>query len=181
MVINNYNAIGGTTVSGDYDGENNMCGTTRINATPSDTEIITIMGGSNDWSQQSQGDGIPIGEMTDIKIGEDKTLDTITFTGCYKLMLNRLYNQCPNARIFILEQTYRYLEETDRTTPLDKFRKRTLEIAYEYGYPVIYTYQKCGFNEMNYTTFYTDIIHPKAEGQKRIIEVVKSAMLSTIQ
>lgn len=182
MVINNYNAIGGTTVSGAYDGTTNMCGTTRIQATPSDTEIITIMGGSNDWSQQSQGDGIPLGDMTDIKIGEDKILDRITFTGCYKLMLNRLYRQCPNAQIFILEQTYRYLEDTDRAIPLDAFRKRTLEIAYEYGYPVIHMKQKCGFNEMNYENYYIDVIHPNGTtGRKRIIEVVKSGILSTIQ
>ncbi len=182
MVINNYNAIGGTTVSGAYDGTTNMCGTTRIQATPSNTEIITIMGGSNDWSQQSQGSGIPLGEMTDIKIGEDKVLDRITFTGCYKLMLNRLYKQCPNAQIFILEQTYRYLEDTDRVIPLDDFRKRTLEIAYEYGYPVIHMKQKCGFNEMNYEDYYIDVIHQnRTTGRKRIIEVVKSGILSTIQ
>nr|WP_302661375.1 GDSL-type esterase/lipase family protein [uncultured Clostridium sp.] len=182
MVVNNYNAIGGTTVSGAYDGTTNMCGTTRIQATPSDTEIITIMGGSNDWSQQSQGSGIPLGDMTDIKIGEDKVLDRITFTGCYKLMLNRLYRQCPNAQIFILEQTYRYLEDTDRAIPLDDFRKRTLEIAYEYGYPVIHMKQKCGFNEMNYEDYYIDVIHPNGTtGRKRIIEVVKSGILSTIQ
>ena len=182
MVVNNYNAIGGTTVSGAYDGTTNMCGTTRIQATPSDTEIITIMGGSNDWSQQSQGSGILLGDMTDIKIGEDKVLDRITFTGCYKLMLNRLYRQCPNAQIFILEQTYRYLEDTDRAIPLDDFRKRTLEIAYEYGYPVIHMKQKCGFNEMNYEDYYIDVIHPNGTtGRKRIIEVVKSGILSTIQ
>ena len=182
MVINNYNAIGGTTVSGAYDGTTNMCGTTRIQATPADTEIITLMGGSNDWSQQSQGNGIPLGTMSDIKIGEDRVLDKITFTGCYKLMLNRLYRQCPNAQIFILEQTYRYLEDTDRTIPLDAFRKRTLEIAYEYGYPVIHMKQKCGFNEMNYQDYYIDVIHPNGTtGRKRIIEVVKSGILSTIQ
>ena len=182
MIVNNYNAIGGTTVSGPYDGTTNMCGTTRIQATPTDTEIITLMGGSNDWSQQSQGNGIPLGTMSDIKIGEDRVLDKITFTGCYKLMLNRLYRQCPNAQIFILEQTYRYLEDTDRTIPLDAFRKRTLEIAYEYGYPVIHMKQKCGFNEMNYQDYYIDVIHPNGTtGRKRIIEVVKSGILSTIQ
>lgn len=182
MVINNYNAIGGTTVSGAYDGTTNMCGTTRIQATPSDTEIITIMGGSNDWSQQSQGSGIPLGDMTDIKIGEDKVLDRITFTGCYKLMLNRLYRQCPNAQIFILEQTYRYLEETDRAVPLEEFREKTRQISYEYGYPLIQMKQKCGFNEMNYQDYYIDIIHPNSTtGRKRIIEVVKSGILSTIQ
>ena len=182
MIINNYNAIGGTTVSGAYDGATNMCGTTRINATPIDTDIITIMGGANDWSQQSQGNGIPVGELTDIKIAEDKKLDEITFCGCYKLMLNRLYKRCPNAQIFILEQTYRYLEETDRVVPLEEFREKTRQISYEYGYPLIQMKQKCGFNEMNYQDYYIDIIHPNSTtGRKRIIEVVKSGILSTIQ
>ena len=182
MVINNYNAIGGTTVCGAYDGESNMCGTTRIEATPSDTEIITIMGGSNDWSQQSQGDGIPVGDLDDCTIGSTDTLSNITFAGCYQLMLNRLYAQCPNAQVFILEQTYRYLEETDRTVPLETFREMTRKIAYKYGYPIIYTYQKSGINEMNYQDFYSDVIHPyKALGQKRLIEVIKSGLLSVIR
>ena len=57
-----------------------------------------------------------------------------------------------------------------------------LEIAYEYGYPVIHMKQKCGFNEMNYENYYIDVIHPNSTtGRKRIIEVVKSGILSTIQ
>ena len=175
MVINSYNAIGGTTISGDYDGINNMCSTTRINAVPTNTEIITIMGGSNDWSQQ-----IELGDLDDCKIGSVQELNKTTFCGCYKLMLNRLYNRCPNAIIFILEQPYRYLENTDRNIPLDNYRQKTREIAYEYCYPLIKTYQNCGINQMNYSTYLEDVVHPNKLGQNRIVQVVKNKMLNCI-
>lgn len=195
MVIFSYNAIGGTTLckntlNAETGNSTWMYSDARINAIPTDTEVITLMCGANDWSQQSYKDTwdtttgkLTVGTVNDLALGDTTppAKDTLTFAYGLQYMLNRIYERCPNARVFLLENTYRYLENTDRETPLEAWRDMVRQIGYKNGYPVLKTYANAGINEMNYTTYLSDIIHPNAAGQKRLVEVIKSGMLSIVR
>lgn len=151
-------------------GGSKVCGTSadamwtdaRINAIPEDTELITILAGTNDH------DG------TD-NIGEWGSTDTNTFYGAYCTMLDKMYARCPNARIVILTDLWKHYE-IYKGTNLEDYRVAERKIAYEYGYPLLDTKQLCGFNEANKTTFFASdngvYIHVNETGGKRLAEVV---------
>ena len=167
MVLIYDNGRAGTTVS--MFRENAMSSDERINLIPLETEVITIMGGSNDWGAYS----IKLGESSDCAIGDLTENDkTLTFWGAYKLMLNKIYNRVPNAYVIILEQPFRAnMTPTKEGKVLDDFRKATRDIAYEYGYPVVKTYTNAFINQMNYTNFLRDVVHPNDYGAEHLANV----------
>lgn len=132
----------------------------RIDKIPNDTELITVMGGSNDWSV-----GTPIGEIS------DKTNET--FFGAYQIMLDKIKKRIPDAQIIILLPPFRD-QEGDmiiKGQKLEDFRDATVEIAEEYDYPVINT-MDAGINQSNYTEYLMDVVHPNEAGGDKIADVV---------
>ena len=164
------NGVYGTTVS--MARENAMSSDGRINIIPLDTDVITIMGGSNDWGAYN----ILVGNIDDCAMGDvTETENTLTFMGAYQLMLNKLYKRLPNARIVIFEQPFRAnMTPTAEGKVLDDFRKATREIAYKYGYPLIKTYQNAGINQLNYQSYLRDVVHPNDKGVLRLSEIIIS-------
>jgi lysophospholipase L1-like esterase len=171
-MVHTNRGVGSTRVSGESfvtEGgvtKYSMCSDTRIATIPIDTEIITVMGGSNDWSV-----GAAIGTMS-------SPMDNTTFYGAYRLMLDKIYVRVPNARVVILIPPYR---DSESTTPingyyLEDYRKAIREIAYYYGYQTIDLKAACGINQANKSTFLMDVVHPNDAGGKRIAEVVIGAL-----
>ena len=145
--------MGGETTS--------MCTDTRVNLVPLDTEVVTIMGGANDWA----GQGMPLGNLNDEPTHE-------TFYGAYQLLIKKLYNRIPNLRIIILQQTYRAdAKANSHALEFDDYRKATEKIAYKFGLPFLRIYEKAGMNAITYKDFLQDIVHPNFEGQKRIANI----------
>jgi lysophospholipase L1-like esterase len=133
----------------------------RINTIPTDTQLITIFGGRNDYGQN-----VPLGAITD-------TVDT-TFYGALQIMINKIHTRIPNARKVILIPIYSSDDGTVNSVgkTFDDYRNAIKQIAYLYGYPVIDLKANTGINKLNSTAYLSDGIHPNDAGGQRIAEVV---------
>lgn len=90
--------IGGSTVA---NGSNPMYKRyTKINV---DSDIISVMGGVNDW-----GSG-----HNYVQIGSIDDSDGTTFYGGYNLLIEGLKKDYPNAFIFLITPTYRRVRESN--------------------------------------------------------------------
>ncbi|MBQ9374997.1 MAG: hypothetical protein IJU04_01485 [Ruminococcus sp.] len=163
--VNNPTAIPGSTVTkygnGDTTREDYMCSTARVNAIPQDSEVILIMGGTNDYNAT-------IGTL------DGDHVET-TFYGALQLMLDRIYARCPNADIFLCEMPYK-LNETG--IPHFEQRQQAIrDVAYKYGYPLLNTRAE-GVNELNYTIYRQDGVHPNEAGRERLASLFAGQMKS---
>ena len=161
--INTNCGIGGTTLGGTS--TNAMWQDVRVNAIPLDTEVLFIMGGSNDWAQN-------------IAIGTIKDADNTTFMGAYKILLNKIYARIPNVEIIIMTQPFngsdmRYdgTEVNSKGHVINDYRKATREIANRFGLPIVETIE-AGINNFNKSLYIPDEVHPNAEGGKLIASVI---------
>ena len=88
--------ISGTTIA-DYtnlvDKNSIMCSDTRINAITDRSDLITVMGGTNDWVNN-----VPLGTISDTSI--------LTFYGAYKQMLEKLITRFPTKKICCFTPPY---------------------------------------------------------------------------
>ena len=147
-----------------------MCTDVRVNLIPLETEVITILGGCNDWA----GQGLTLGNI-------DSPHEHNTFYGAYQLMLDKIYARLPNVEIVLLEIIYRKDEETLATAEgkkMNDYRQAVRDIGYKYGLPVLKTYQNCGINNHNQNLYLADGVHPNLVGQRKIADVCISGMYS---
>lgn len=148
--------VGGTTVAG----TSGMCSDARVSAIPIETELLIIMGGSNDWSQN-----IVMGTI-------NSTHDTTTFYGGFQLWLDKLYARLPNVRVVIMIPPFRKdMYANSLGLVLEDYRVAIANIAHKYGYPTI-NLLDAGINQLNATTYLSDVVHPNTIGGKRIAEVI---------
>lgn len=80
--------VSGSRISGTHSEVNAMCQDARINAIPSDVDLITLMGGTNDWAQS-----IPLGAI-------DST-DPTTFNGALNTFAQKAFARWPTKRIAV--------------------------------------------------------------------------------
>lgn len=85
--------IGGTKISGSSVDANAMCQDTRINAIPINVDLITLMGGTNDWAQNT-----PLGTIT--------STDPTTFYGALNTFAQKAFARWPAKRIAIATTPY---------------------------------------------------------------------------
>lgn len=115
----------------------------RIDCIPSDTDVILIMGGTNDMPS-----GVPIGEL---KFGID--YDTTTFKGALAETVKRVQTKLPNAQVVLMTCIYNTKNDI---TPYNKAIK---EVADELGLHYIDTHA-CGINRFNANEKLRDGTHP---------------------
>ena len=142
-----------------------MSNNSRIDAIPLDADIITIMGGTNDWASRRQ-----IGTLDDVT--------TETFIGGYKHLIERLMSRIPNARIIIMSPPFGYYntgvgsEEVNGIgIKLSSYIEASELIAKHYKLPFINMYQDLGINKFNKDNFMhvEDLqVHPNSNGGKRV-------------
>lgn len=92
LLHSNYGS-GGTKISGDSSSATAMCQDTRINAIPESADLITLMGGTNDWAQN-----VPLGD-------EDST-DPEEFFGALNTFAQKAFTRWPEKRIVIATTPY---------------------------------------------------------------------------
>jgi lysophospholipase L1-like esterase len=146
----------------------------RINALSNDSDLYLVMGGTNDWSNNTL-------------LESGNKLDTTTFKGAYRVLLEKLITKFPNKHVAIMTTPYGKVPNragwTDQTGIVNNngfstrdYAKACREVAGEYGIPVIDIDANTFFNKINLTQFVTDetnmIVHPNANGAKRIAEIV---------
>lgn len=181
--------ISGTRISGNIN--NAMWQNSRINALPLNTDVLTIMGGTNDSSAS-----VDIG---DISITNH---DTNTFVGAYNVLISKLlykfYNLSSgkysdiNYSGLIKSATFKDIVIYIMTPPfnantqysgensarLKAIADATKDVAKMWGIPCIDIYYNSGINTENVNALLQDGINPNNLGAKKIASVVINEMKS---
>ena len=160
--------LGGSCVTGETDNTvAPMTDSARINSIDTDTDIITVMGGTNDFDYCAD-----IGTIDALQ----ESYNEATFMGSLASIVKKLQARCPNARIILMslvnsrgvtgqnsdnQQVSRY-----GFTPYD-FAKATKEVAEWLSVDYIDTWS-CGINQLNRAKYISDSVHPNDEGGKMI-------------
>lgn len=181
--------IGGTRISGNIN--NAMWQNNRINALPVDTDVLTIMGGTNDSASS-----VNIG---DISITNH---NTNTFVGAYNVLISKLLYKFYNLSIgkysdinysgLIKSATFKDIVIYIMTPPfnantqysgensarLKAIADATKDVAKMWGIPCIDIYYNSGINTENVNALLQDGINPNNLGAKKIASVVVNEMKS---
>lgn len=181
--------ISGTRISGNIN--NAMWQNNRINALPLDTDVLTIMGGTND-------------SATSVNIGDISITnhDTNTFVGAYNVLISKLlykfYNLSSgkysdiNYSGLIKSVTFKDIVIYIMTPPfnantqysgensarLKAIADATKDVAKMWGIPCIDIYYNSGINTENVNDLLQDGINPNNLGAKKIASVVVNEMKS---
>lgn len=169
--------VGGRTISDDTDC---MAVQTQINTINNNPDVIFVMGGVNDWAQNTA-------------LGSVDSTDITEFCGGLNLMYERLLTTFPNARIIAMTPSYgEFLNDgADRgwtsgiTNPLGystrEYAQSVRDVAARWSLPVIDVAANEGVNTVNIATYRKNdgaLLHPNDDGGKRIAEVVLSFLRS---
>lgn len=164
--------VGGATVTQVNSSTNHMSGDTRIETIPTDSDVILVFGGHNDWSYASIA-------MGDIKT--DALSESTSFKSAFGLMLKKIQARCPNAKIITMTPVGGRTEEESvnqdkqfyiRNLCMTDFANAVKEVSAYYGIPCIDINANSGINTLNHTTYIADLIHPNVEGGKLIANEV---------
>ena len=164
--------VGGTTVTQINSSTNHMSGDTRIETIPTDSDVVLVFGGHNDWSNASIN-------MGDIKT--DALSESTSFKSAFGLMLKKIQTRCPNAKIITMTPVGGRTEEAStnqdkqfyiRDLCMSDFANAVKEVSAYYGIPCIDINANSGINTLNHTTYIADLIHPNLEGVKLIANEV---------
>lgn len=165
--------IGGSRVSGTADDA--MWKDARINAIPTDSDVVLFNGGMNDW-------------IANAPLGDEDSTDTTTFYGALNIIAEKLIARVPNALIFWMTTTFgMYPNKTNAgdLTTYD-YGRAIKTVAEKYSFPCIDLHALCGWNQYNVSTFVngetsggnTVYIHPNENGGKKISTAICSVLES---
>lgn len=181
--------VSGTSISGTIN--NAMWQNSRINALPLDTDVLTIMGGTNDSASS-----VNIG---DISITNH---DTNTFVGAYNVLISKLLYKFYNLSsgkysdinysgliksvkfkdivIYIMTPPFNANTQYsgENSARLKAIADATKDVAKMWGIPCIDIYYNSGINTENVNALLQDGIHPNNLGAKKIASVVVNGMKS---
>ena len=168
--------VGGTTVTRVNNSTNHMSGDTRINTIPTDSDVILIFAGHNDWSYAS----ISMGNLK-----TDTLSESTSFKSAFALMIKKIQARCPNARLITMTPVGGRTENASsnqdkqfyiRDLCMTDFANAVKEVSSYYGIPCIDVNANCGINTLNHTTYIADLIHPNEVGGKLIANEVINGM-----
>ena len=143
---------------------------TRISALPTDADVITIMGGTNDY-----GSDVPIGD-----IPTTTPYDKTTFIGALCETIKLIQTQCPTALIVIMSNiggrgTAGVSGEIPPRNTIglasSDYALAAEKVADFMGVPFIDVH-RCGINPINRTLYIEDSVHPNEAGVKLIARKV---------
>ena len=181
--------VSGTRISGNIN--NAMWQNNRINALPLDTDVLTIMGGTNDSAAS-----VNIG---DISITNH---DTNTFVGAYNVLISKLLYRFYNLSsgkysdinysgliksakfkdivIYIMTPPFNANTQYsgENSSRLKAIADATKDVAKMWGIPCIDIYYNSGINTENVNVLLQDGINPNDLGAKKIASVIVNGMKS---
>lgn len=150
----------------------------RLETIPTDADIVTIFGGTNDW-----GNNATLGTIDDT--------ETSTFYGAYKHILEWIATNRPNAKVITMTPLKRYYRgsgttwvnaQTTRNSKgnlLQDYARAVKEVSDLYAVPCVDLHNDSGLNpvlEIVRTKFMGDGLHPTAEGNKRMYPIILDKM-----
>lgn len=146
----------------------------RLNTIPTDTDVIVIFGGTNDW-----GNNATLGTISDT--------GSSSFYGAYKYMLEWFAINRPNAKILTMTPLKRYFRgntttwtnaQTTRNNKgqlLQDYVRAVKEVSEMYAIPCVDLHNESGLNpvlEIVRTKYMGDGLHPTAEGNKKMYPII---------
>ena len=139
----------------------------RVNGIPTDSDIITIMAGTND--------NLAAGTVDDYAEN--------TFMGYYRRMIDLVSARCPKAKIVLVIFPKFGSEYNSATKTLtsagilrQSYRDMTRLLAQKYGYNLIDMQSASNFQNMS-QFLGADLTHPTADGQKYWAKIFKGQFL----
>lgn len=143
-------------------------------------DIVTVMGGINDWGYDGSGDK---STYNAINIGDTSyPFDLKTFKGALSNIIYYLSTNYPNLRIVVMSppDTRGSAAGQNDTTKLVNalgltsydFAKAAKDVADYYGCYFIDLYGESGINNFNHAIFSDDGIHPNDAGAKKMAEII---------
>ena len=163
--------VGGATIANN--GVTSMSEGTRIAAMPIDADLVSVMGGTNDWAQN-----IPLGL-------EDSANDT-EFYGAVNRTIEQLLAKYPVKRIFFMTtpygEFYDFASRSWSSADVNNAGLSTKDYADAiknrcefYKIPYVDIHNESGINSFNISSYVVDdggFIHPNDIGAERISKLV---------
>lgn len=138
----------------------------RVTDIPSDSDLITVFAGTNDWGRN----------LTTLGTFSDTTKST--FYGALKLSLEGIINKFPTKKIGVItpipRNTYRNPNTAGET--LEQYRNAILEVCEYFSIPCLDLYKESGFyvgNSTFNTTYLPDGLHPNNAGHELLAEKIE--------
>ena len=151
--------IGGTTLA---DNLNPNAIVNRFMEINNAVDLITVTGGTNDYSQN-------------IPIGTNSSTDKTTFKGALRTIIEGITANYPNARLALFTPIQRG-DTTEGPNLLGltvkDYADAMIEIGRMYSIPVLDLFGMSGINKLNISVFTSDKIHPNQAGYDRIIRLI---------
>jgi lysophospholipase L1-like esterase len=168
--------VGGSQISGSS--TNSFNTDARIATLPTTCDALTMMGGTNDWAQNT---ALGTASLTNV--------DVSTFYGAINVTLTKLFAKYPLARITINTTPYGEIANyeprgwnnayTNTQGLTTRDYANACKIAGSlWGVPVFEVQERAGWNTHNITDFVADGLHPNSSGYRRIAEVVAAGLKS---
>lgn len=162
--------IGGTTVADNGNGDS-FCIQNRIDTISSDSDVVIVMGGTNDCGQS-----IEIGDLT-----YSNGFDTTKFKGGLATTIRMIQNRCPNALILVAslcggrgneagENLDVPVYNSKNLTSYD-YAKATKDVAEFFNIQYVPVFEECGINCWNRATYIADTVHPNDFGKKQLAKI----------
>ncbi len=151
--------ISGTTLA---DNLNSNAMVNRFLEISNTVDLITFMGGTNDYAQN-----IPLGDNT--------TRDKTTFKGAIRTIIEGIIANYPNTRLAFFTPIQRGdLTEGANSLGLTikDYADAEIFICRDYGIPVLDLFGMSGINKYNISVFTSDKIHPNPAGYNRMIRLM---------
>lgn len=157
-----------------------LCDDARIAELPTDTDVLLIMGGTNDFSGSKE-----IGEQTyDNEDGD-------TFFGALNIVAKKAITQCPNARILFMSiyaGKYTSIDGWSEDIMVNKagnttydYRDAIKKCAYMHGFPFVDITGEMGANRYNADKYFAEdgaYSHPNDYGKEEMAKIIISRLLS---
>lgn len=138
---------------------------------PSDVDIISVMGGTNDCSQE-----LPI-----YVEGDEYYFNSGHYTGAIRRLIRKLQTDFPKAKIVFCNCLSARLNEVGKEQELPyrndigltmaDYAAKCIEVCREMGIPCIDLCGESGINTWNAASYMADNVHPNSEGYKKIADV----------
>ena len=138
------------------------------NNIPSDVDIITVMGGTNDYGQN-----VNINDVDGYEFSGG------TYSGAIRELIRYLTTNFPNAKILFCncigggasQDGVTLYEKNDQGKDYYDYARKCIEISNKMNIPCINMFGECGINLYNRDKFISDTVHPTVEGYNRIANV----------
>jgi hypothetical protein len=146
-----------------------MCRDERINAISTTCQLLTFLGGTNDWAQS-----IALGTIADTS--------PTTFYGALNTVALKLITRLPTTKIIWM--TTPYGTYTSFSSPASPYETNNLglrtsdygacimAVARLWGFPCVDLHGDSGINRINYTSLLTDRLHWNGLGSTRVARLI---------